>query len=77
MNTLNLTILQEKLSQVIDNVLQTGIPVEIERNGRKVMIIEVKSQQSVTERLKIHPLFTDNINFDTPTEWEWNETKNL
>jgi len=77
MNTLNSTILQNKLFQVIDNVLQTGMPIEIERNGRKVMIAEVKSPQSITEKLKAHPLFTDKINFDTPTSWEWNETKNL
>ncbi len=50
MNTLNSTILQNKLFQVIDNVLQTGMPIEIERNGRKIMIAEVKSPQSITEK---------------------------
>jgi len=77
MNTLNLTTLKEKLPQVIDNILQTGIPVEIERNGRKVMIVEVKSSQSITDKLKAYPLFTNKIDFDMPTELEWNETKNL
>ncbi len=77
MNTLSLTTLQEQLFQVIDNVLKTGMPVEIERHGRKVMIIEVKSPQSVCERLKARPLFTDKIDFDIPTSWTWNEAKNL
>jgi hypothetical protein len=30
MNTLNLTTLQEKLPQIVDNMLKTGIPVEVE-----------------------------------------------
>ncbi len=77
MDTLDLATLQEKLPQIIDNVLQTGIPVEIEHHGRKVMIVAVKSPQSVTERLKARPLFTNKVDFDAPTEWEWKEMKNL
>jgi hypothetical protein len=44
------------------------------------MIVAVKSteSQSVTERLKAQPLFThEKIDFDRPTEWEWNEVRNL
>lgn len=70
-------MIPEKLSQVLDNVLNTGIPVDIEYKGRKIMIIEVKSPQSVSERLQARPLFTNKIDFDTPTAWEWNEIKNL
>jgi prevent-host-death family protein len=77
MNTLSLTTLQNNPLKVIDKVLETGIPIEIERHGRKIMIVEVKSPQSITERLTAKPLFTHKIDFDTPTEWEWNETKNL
>jgi len=80
MNTLSLTTLQEKLPQIVDNILKTGNPVEVEveYDGCKIMIIAVKSTQSVTERLKAQPLFThEKVDFDTPTEWEWNEMKNL
>jgi PHD/YefM family antitoxin component YafN of YafNO toxin-antitoxin module len=77
MNTLSLTTLQNDLLKMIDKVLETGIPIEIERHGRKIMIVEVKSPQSITKRLTAKPLFTNEIDFDTPTEWEWNETKNL
>lgn len=79
MNTLNLTTLQEKLPQIVDNMLKTGIPVEIKYHGSKAMIVAVKSTESVsvTERLKAQPLLTHQIDFDVPTEWEWNEVRNL
>ena len=77
MNTLNLTTLQERLPQIVDNILKTGIPIEIEHRGHKLMMISIKSPQSISERLKARPLFTNQVDFDMPTEWEWNETKNL
>jgi len=77
MDILSSTAFKQNLFQVIDEVLRTGIPVEVEHNTRKVMITAVTSPQSVTDRLKARPLFTDKIDFDTLTEWEWNETKNL
>lgn len=41
------------------------------------LVTRQHSPQSVTERLKAHPLFTNEIDFDTPLELEWNETNNL
>ena len=43
----------------------------------RLMKSPLKSPQSISEKLKAHPLFTDKINFDVPTDWKWNETKNL
>ena len=39
MPTMSLTSLRAQLYKVVDGVIATGIPVEIERNGHKVKII--------------------------------------
>jgi len=77
MKTLALTTVQDQLFQIINQVLQTGTAVEVEHQGRKVRIAAVPSPPSVTERLAAHPLITQTIDFETPTEWTWNEMKNL
>jgi hypothetical protein len=78
MKTLSLTTLQNQLLQIISSILDTGIPVEIEYQGRKVRIVAVEEiSPTVTERLIAKPLFTHPVEFDTPTEWTWNEMKNL
>ena len=77
MKTRASTTVQDQLFQIINQVLQTGTAVEVEHQGRKVRIAAVSSPQSVTERLAAHPLITQTIDFETSTEWTWNEMKNL
>lgn len=77
METLALTRITNQLFQIIERVLQTGIPVAVEHQGRVAQIVAVQPPQSVTERLAAHPLITQTIDFEIPTEWTWNEMKNL
>jgi len=39
MDPISLTFLRSNLFRIVDNVIKTGIPVEIERKGRKLKIV--------------------------------------
>jgi hypothetical protein len=39
MQSMSLTRLRSNLYKVVDEIIETGIPVEIERNGRKLKIV--------------------------------------
>jgi hypothetical protein len=78
MEILALTGITDQLFQITEKVLQTGIPLAVEYQGRVAQIVAVQpSSQSVTERLTAHPWFTQPRDFDMPTEWIWNDMKNL
>lgn len=49
---LNVTALRKQLYRVIDQVLKTGVPVEVERNGEKVVIMPAKAATSKLANLK-------------------------
>jgi hypothetical protein len=49
---LTVTRLRKELYRVIDRVLETGIPVEVERNGKRVVIAPVSGQVSKLANLK-------------------------
>jgi prevent-host-death family protein len=51
---ISLTKLRADLYKIVDQVIETGIPVEIDRNGKKVRIIAVE-QKSKLENLTPHP----------------------
>ena len=78
METYNLTTLRKNLYQIVDKVLETGVPVEIERNGKKVMIFPVEQPRTKIVNLKKR----DGIVGD-PEELvdikvsEWDESENL
>ena len=52
MEPLSLTALRKQLFPVVDRVLDTGIPVEIERNGRKLLIIPIDQPTSRLANLR-------------------------
>lgn len=56
----SITKLRENLYKIIDQVIETGIAVEIERKGVKLKIVPQK-KISKLENLKKHP---DTINGD-------------
>ncbi len=77
MSTLTLTELRASLYKVVDHVIETGIPVEVLRNGHKIKII-LADGPSKLERLTTR---TDVMNEDPESyvhsDWfyEWSETK--
>ena len=52
MEVLSLTALRKNLYQVIDHVLATGVPAEIQRKGKKLLIAPLGAKVSKLSRLK-------------------------
>jgi hypothetical protein len=67
--------LRENIYKVLDQVLQSGVPVEIERGGRRLRIIPVdEPRASKLARLKPHPEYLrcapdDVVHLDWSGEW--------
>lgn len=51
---ISLTKLRTDLYNIVDQVIETGLPVDIERNGKIVRIIALE-QKSKLQYLKSHP----------------------
>ncbi len=77
MSTMSLTALRNQLFKVVDQVIKTGIPAEIERNGHRLKIA-LEEKKSKLDNLKPHDCIVGNaddlINFKVAT---WQEENNL
>jgi len=77
MSRMTLTALRKKLFKVVDEVIKTGTPAEIERNGHKLFIV-LEEKKRKLDNLKPHDCIVGN-----PDELvslkvtEWSETNNL
>jgi len=50
--------LRENVYNVLDEILKTGVPVEIERGGRRLRIVPVEEPRATKlDRLEPHPDF--------------------
>lgn len=66
--------LRANLYQVVDRVLETGEPVEIERHGRRVRIVSVESAGRLAA-LRPHPGYIEGdpeslVHMDWSDEWK-------
>lgn len=77
MEPISLTNLRKKLFKVVDNVIKTGIPVEIERNGHRLKII-LEDKKSKLSNLKPHDCIVGDPDelIDLKVH-EWEEPTNL
>jgi len=71
---ISLTKLRADLYKIVDQVIQSGIPVVIERNGKQVKIIPVEKKSKLSH-LKAHPGTMvgnpdDFIHLDWSQEWK-------
>jgi len=71
---ISLTKLRADLYHIVDQVIETGIPVDIERNGKKVRIVAVEKKSKLAN-LKPHPGTIvgnpdDFIHLDWSSEWK-------
>jgi len=75
--SISLTALRQQLFKLVDQVIQTGIPLEIERNGHRVKVI-LDEKKSKLANLKVHDCIEgdpdDLINLSLT---EWNEADKL
>jgi len=77
MTAMSLTALRGKLFKVVDEVIRTGIPAEIERKGQRVKIVpDVK--KSKLDNLKVHDCIVGNPDDLIALKVApWNETSDL
>jgi hypothetical protein len=77
MRPISLTALRNNLFKIVDQVIQTGNPVLLERKGQKLKIILVE-KKSKLDNLKSHNCITgDPDDLAHVKVGEWNETNNL
>lgn len=65
--------LRADLYRVLDQVLETGVPAEVERKGRRLKIVPVEGSDRL-DNLKPHPGFIigdpeDLVHMDWSSEW--------
>jgi hypothetical protein len=79
MKKLTLTTLRQQIFQIADEVLLTGQPVSIERNGKVLLLSPaVELNKSKSLKLKRRKLITgDAESLHTAKAWEWREPENL
>jgi len=71
---ISLTKLRADLYKIVDQVIATGIPVEIEREGKKVKIIAVEKKSKLAN-LIAHPGTIigkpeDLVHLDWSSQWK-------
>jgi hypothetical protein len=72
--SIKLTELRADLYRIVDHVIETGIPIEIDRNGVKVMLVPER-KKSKLENLTAHPGTIvgdpeDIVHMDWSHEWK-------
>jgi len=74
---MSLTSLRNNLFKIVDEVIKTGNPVEIERNGHRLKII-LEEKKSKLNNLKPHDCIVgDPDDLVHMKVAEWRETSNL
>jgi len=65
---------QKNILRLLDEVAQTGNPVEVERGGKRLLICPVEQYKKL-DRLESHPEFIvgnpdDLVHLDWTSEWK-------
>jgi hypothetical protein len=77
MRPISLTALRNNLFKIVDQVIQTGNPVLLERKGQRLKII-LEEKKSKLDNLKSHNCITGDPDDLVHAEvGEWHETDNL
>jgi hypothetical protein len=77
MAPMSLTKLRSQLFKVVDELIRTGIPVEIERKGHKLKIV-LDKKKSKLENLKTHDCIVGDPNDLVHVKVaEWRDNNNL
>ncbi|MEE9431205.1 MAG: type II toxin-antitoxin system Phd/YefM family antitoxin [Melioribacteraceae bacterium] len=70
---LTASALRKNIYKMLDKVLETGIPIEIERKGKKLKIISTAENQKLSN-LKKRNIFIDSpqsiVHIDWSSEWK-------
>lgn len=78
MEKISLTSLRNNIYQIFDNLIQTGIPLEIERNGHKILIsLENESNDKFAKLKPHHTINGDPKELINLNVGVWERGKNL
>ena len=74
---LSLTKARADLYKIVDRVLETGVPVEIERGGRKIRIVPVKPKSKLDNLVKRPGTIVGSPDEIVHLDWsgEWTEER--
>ncbi|CAB1084630.1 hypothetical protein JY97_14670 [Alkalispirochaeta odontotermitis] len=77
MRPISLTALRSNLFKIVDSVIETGNPVELERKGHRLKIV-IEGKKSKLENLKPHDCIVGNPDelIDLKVA-EWHEIEKL
>lgn len=70
---LSASSLRQNIYKILDRILATGIPVEIERKGRRLKIITLDNQSKIKnlkKRKVMNDRAQDYIHLDWQHEWK-------
>jgi hypothetical protein len=71
--TINPTEFRKNIYKLLDQVLNTGVPIEIERKGKRIKIVPEKKMNKL-DNLKRRKLFNCDpngiVHIDWSTEWK-------
>lgn len=78
MESLNLTTLRKNLYRVVDHILATGIAAEVDRRGKKLLLMPARPVASKLSRLKARKgIVGDPEGLVTVKVGQWNASRNL
>jgi hypothetical protein len=65
---------QENLLEILDKVAETGVPSEIQRKGKRLLVTPIEKNRKL-DQLQPHPEFIvgnpdDLVHIDWSSEWE-------
>ena len=75
MKTITVTELRGNIYQLLDDVLKTGVPLEIKKGDQKLRILPVK-EKSKLKNLKSRPDFIKG-DFDDLPDIHWDQEMNI
>jgi hypothetical protein len=75
--SMSLTALRQQLFKVVDQVIATGIPMEIKRNGHIVKIVLADKKSKLENLVKHDCIVGDSEELVDLSLQEWNEESNL
>lgn len=76
--SLTLTELRADLYKVVDQIIETGIPVEVRRDGHKIKIMLADGPSKLERLTKKTDVFNEDAENLVHCDWfhEWTENKN-
>jgi len=75
--TISVTKLRANLYEIVDRVIETGVPVEIERKGERVRLVPAKPKSKLKQLSKNPGTIVGNPEDIVHMDWyaEWTEAR--